>query len=165
MFPYQIQIIFGVAALALSGTALAQVTIFRCSDETGRNHYTNVKEEMSGKKCTVVSREVSVVPAPPAAPPAAAAPAPARPTATSAPRVADAAPGPGRAREDNRRRILQEELESEQKRLSEAKQKLAEQPRSNESGGVLERIKPFVEAVEQAEKNVAQLRRELGILK
>ncbi len=158
MFPHRV--FLGIAALAFSGTALAQVTIFRCTDETGRNHYTNVKEEMSGKKCAVVSREVSVVPVLPA--PAAA---PARSTA-SAPRVADAAPGAGRAREDNRRRILQEELESEQKRLSEAKQKLSEQqPRSNEPGGVLERIKPFAEAVLQAEKNVAQLQRELGNLK
>lgn len=161
------QLILGVAALAFSGTALAQVTIFRCTDEGGRNHYTNVKEEMSGKKCTVVSREVSVVPAPPlSAPVSEAKAAPAR-SASSAPRLADAAPGPGRAREDNRRRILQEELESEQKRLSEAKQKLAEQQpaRPNESGSVLDRIKPFVDAVQQAERNVAQLRREIGNLK
>ena len=169
MFP--LRTLLGVTALAISGTTAAQVTIYRCADETGRNHYTNVKEEMSGKKCAVVSREVSVVPVPAEPSKAAnakAAPAqPPRPAATSAPKLADAAPGTGRAREDNRRRILQEELEMEQKRLAEAKQKLAEQQpaRPGETGSVLPRIKPFIEAVELAEKNVAQLRRELSNIK
>ena len=171
MFPHRL--FLGIAVLALCGPTLAQVTIYRCADDTGRNHYTNVKEEMSGKKCAVVSREISsVVPAP--AEPAKAAngkAAPAAPRTAAAPgsKVADAAPAPGtgRAREDNRRRILQEELESEQKRLAEAKQKLAEQQpaRPDETGSVLPRIKPYIEAVELAEKNVAQLRRELSNIK
>ena len=170
MFP--LRSLLGVTALAISGTAVAQVTIYRCADETGRNHYTNVKEEMSGKKCTVVSREVSDVPLPPEPAKAAngkAAPAAPRTAAAPGSKVADAAPAPGtgRAREDNRRRILQEELESEQKRLAEAKQKLAEQQpaRPDETGSVLPRIKPYIEAVELAEKNVAQLRRELSNIK
>lgn len=169
MFPHRL--FLGIAALALSGPSLAQVTIYRCADETGRNHYTNVKEEMSGKKCAVVSQEVSSVVPPPAEPAKAAngkaAAPPPRTTTTAAPKLADAAPGTGRAREDNRRRILQEELESEQKRLVEAKQKLAEQQpaRPGETGSVLPRIKPFIEAVELAEKNVAQLRRELSNIK
>ena len=168
MFP--LRSLLGVTALAISGTAAAQVTIYRCADETGRNHYTNVKEEMSGKKCAVVSREISSVAPPPAEPAKAAngkaAPTP-RATTAAAPKLADAAPGTGRAREDNRRRILQEELESEQKRLAEAKQKLAEQQpaRPGETGSVLPRIKPYIEAVELAEKNVAQLRRELSNIK
>lgn len=167
MFPHRL--FLGIAALALSGSSLAQGTIYRCADQTGRNHYTNVKEEMSGKKCEVVSREVSVVSAPPE--PAKAATGKAAPTpraATPPPqKLADAAPGTGRAREDNRRRILQEELEYEQKRLIEAKQKLAEQQpaRPGETGSVLPRIKPFIEAVELAEKNVVQLRRELSNIK
>ena len=146
----------------MSGTAVAQVTIYRCADETGRNHYTNVKEEMSGKKCSVVSREVSVVQAP------AEAPAPARAAApSSGVKMADAAPGSGRAREDNRRRILQDELDSEQKRLTEAKQKLAEQQaaKAGDAGNALDRLKSYIEAVELAEKNVALLRRELGNIK
>ena len=156
----------------MSGTAVAQVTIYRCADETGRNHYTNVKEEMSGKKCSVVSREVSVVQAPAEAPATAAkaakAPAPARAAApSSGVKMADAAPGSGRAREDNRRRILQDELDSEQKRLTEAKQKLAEQQaaKAGDAGNALDRLKSYIEAVELAEKNVALLRRELGNIK
>lgn len=173
MFPHRL--FLGIAVLALCGPTLAQVTIYRCADDTGRNHYTNVKEEMSGKKCAVVSREVSVVAPPPepakAEPGKAAAskapPAGRAATSTAAPKLADAAPGTGRAREDNRRRILQEELESEQKRLAEAKQKLAEQQpaRPGETGSVLPRIRPYIEAVELAEKNVAQLRRELSNIK
>ena len=67
----------------------------------------------------------------------------------------------------DRRKILEEELESEQKRLSEARQKLAEQQniRNGDEKNfqrVLDRLKPFTETVEQHEKNVEQLRREIA---
>jgi|SRR6185436_8148122 len=123
---------------------------YRCVDEAGRNTYTNVKEEMAGKKCTLVSREVSVVPAAITPPPATKAPSPA-----------------GANRANDRRKILEEELGDEEKRLSQAREKLAEQ--QSVRGGdeknyqrVLDRLKPYVEAVEQHEKNISQLRRELS---
>ena len=123
---------------------------YRCVDEAGRNTYTNVKEEMAGKKCTLVSREVSVVPAAITPPPATKAPPPA-----------------GANRANDRRKILEEELGDEEKRLSQAREKLAEQ--QSVRGGdeknyqrVLDRLKPYVDAVEQHEKNISQLRRELS---
>ena len=154
--------LFVAASLSLyAGASVAQSSTYRCVDVNGRSTYTNIKEETlgAGKKCTVVSREVSVVPADRIAPPGVAAgKAPAAPVATTASRASD------------RRKILEEELDGEQKRLTEARQKLAEQEaiRTGDERNyqrVLDRLKPFAETVEQHEKNVEQLRRELSSLR
>ena len=145
-----------VAASALFGVAVCHAQsggTYRCVDEHGRSTYTNVKEEMTGKKCTVVSREVSVVPA------AAAAPKAAIPPASSA-----------QSRAVDRRKILEEELSDEEKRLGDARTKLTEQEavRSGDERNyqkVLDRLKPFQDTVKQHEKNVAQLKRELSNLR
>jgi len=147
---------FFAAALALASAAdaLAQSVTYRCVDTGGRSTYTNVKEEMTGKKCTVVSREVSVVPA--QRPPASAGPA-------SGAKVDG---GTQKARDDTRRRILQEEMDATQRRLTEARQKLAEQ-RSVPGGGsrAPDRLKPYLDEVDRQEQNIVSLRRELGNLR
>ena len=158
--------LFNAAFLALLGVAdvHAQSATYKCLDPGGRPTYTNVKEEMTGRKCTVVSREVSVVPAQQiTAPPARAA--------------AGAAKGERvdtntqRSRDDTRRKILQEELDAAEKRLSESRHKLAEQDsvRSGEERLIpqkaLDRIKPYREEVERQEQNVASLKRELSNLR
>jgi hypothetical protein len=167
--------LLALAVLAGPTMAIAQsggAPTYRCVDASGRSTYTNVQEEMSGRKCTVVSREVSVVPAPPlpqgarkpaasqagSAPPAAGAPA-ARVDAQTQ-----------RNRDNDRRRILQEELQTAEKLLVSAKQKLSEQEsvRSGDERNyqrVLDRLKPFQDEVRSAEDNVAALKRELGNLR
>lgn len=159
---------FSVATVLLAvmpaATALAQVpATYRCLDDNGRSTYTNVKEEMAGKKCTLVSREVSVVPAQsaPARPPQPSSKAPS-PASNAAAKANSAS-----SRATDRRRILMEELSDEEKRLAEAKQKLADQQavRSGDERNyqrVLDRLKPYVDAVEQHEKNISQLKRELA---
>ena len=159
---------FIAAFLALFGFAdvHAQSATYKCLDAAGRPTYTNVKEEMAGRKCTVVSREISVVPAQQiAAPPAKAA--------------SGAGKGVGervdtntqRSRDDTRRKILQEELDGAEKRLSESRQKLAEQEsiRTGEERLIpqraLDRIKPYREEVERQEQNVVSLKRELSNLR
>jgi septal ring factor EnvC (AmiA/AmiB activator) len=159
--------IWGALAVLLPGIGFAQGVTYRCVDENGRSTYTNVKEEVANKKCVVVSREVSVVPAPP--PPPQAAP---KPPAGSAAK-GDARNQDARnqnARDGDRRKILQSELESEEKALAGARQKLAEQEaiRSGDERNyarVLERLKPFQEEVQRHEQNVAQLRREISNLR
>ena len=154
------------AALALlsSGGALAQNATYRCVDDSGRSTYTNVKEEIANKKCVVVSREVSVIPAPPPV----AAPKPPVPGGPAA--KADArSQGPG-PRDSDRRKILQSELENEEKALASARQKLIEQEsvRTGDERNyarVLERLKPFQEDVQRHEQNVAQLRKEISGLR
>ncbi len=156
-----VRLLFAASLSLFTSTSMAQSATYRCVDVNGRSTYTNIKEETAGKKCTVVSREVSVVPADRIAPPAGAGKAPAT-TTQPASTVA--------SRANDRRKILEEELDSEQKRLAEARQKLAEQEaiRTGDEKNyqrVLDRLKPFTETVEQHEKNVEQLRRELSSIK
>jgi len=132
----------------------AQSEVYKCPDASGRPTYTNVKRDTVGKKCTLVSKEVSVVPAQ----------VPARAAQSSA--VSD----PASARNENRRRILESEFQNEQQLLSDARQKLAEQEGIRDGdernyARVQERLKPYQEAVSQHTKNIEQLRGELGRLK
>ena len=132
----------------------AQSEVYKCPDASGRPTYTNVKRDTVGKNCTLVSKEVSVVPAQ----------VPARAVQSSA--VSDTAS----ARNENRRKILESELQNEQQLLSDAQQKLAEQEGIRDGGErnyarVLERLKPYEEAGSQHTKNIEQLRGELGRLR
>jgi hypothetical protein len=131
----------------------AQSEVYKCPDASGRPTYTNVKRDTVGKNCTLVSREVSVVPAQ----------APTR-------GMRSLAGSETVARSENRRKILESELQNEQQLLSDARQKLAEQEGIREGdernyGRVLERLKPYQEAVSQHSKNIEQLQGELGRLR
>src|SRR3990170_268818 len=98
--------------------AHAQLTeIYKCYDENGRPLYTSDKRDTRGKKCELVSREVNVVPAPPAPPARKISPG-------SFPKesASDRADAKGRQRE-----ILQKELVSEQQLLAKAQKGLADQ--------------------------------------
>jgi hypothetical protein len=119
----------------------------------------------------VVTKEVSVVPGGPAG---AAASSP----RSSAPQAATATPSnfprvdrdTQRLRDDNRRRILEDELASEEKSLVDAKSKLTEQESVRHGDEknyqrVLDRLKPYQETVERHERNVSALKRELANLK
>lgn len=57
--------LLGIGLLALSSQVSAQIpgATYRCVDDAGRSTYTNTAGEMVGRKCVIVSREVSVVPA------------------------------------------------------------------------------------------------------
>jgi len=155
------------AAFTVAGVAHAQQpqgtgTVWRCTEQDGKPHYTNIKKETEGKQCAVVTREVSVVSAPPPQRRAAATPTP-----SDFPRV-DA--NTQRSRDDGRRRILEDELYTEEKGLSDAKAKLAEQEsiRNGDERNyqrVIERLKPYQDAVDRAERNVAALKRELSGLR
>ena len=158
-----VRLFFAASLCMFTGASLAQSSTYRCVDVNGRSTYTNIKEETVGKKCTVVSREVSVVPADRiASPVGAAVKAPALATQPASSTLA--------SRANDRRKILEEELDGEQKRLADARQKLAEQEaiRTGDEKNyqrVLDRLKPFTETVEQHEKNVEQLRRELSSIR
>ncbi len=173
-----ILLLAGSAPLALAQISSSGAT-YRCVDGTGRSTYTNVKEEMDGKKCTVVSREVSVVPAqqptPAARPPAtkstttkpATTKSESTPAAASPERVA---PGTQRARDNDRRRILEDELRNAEKSLATAKENLAQQEsiRTGDERNyqrVLDRLKPYQDEVRRAEDNEAALKREISNLR
>jgi hypothetical protein len=83
----------------------------------------------------------------------------ATPTPSSFPRV-DA--NTQKARDDSRRKILEDELATEQRSLLDARTKLAE-PSTAAAGDAVR--KPLVDSVERHERNVAALQREIANLK
>jgi len=133
---------------------------FKCVDANGRATYTNMKEETQGKSCTVVMREISVVPAIPA-PRAAAKPAP---SPAGFPKVD---PATQKNRDDGRRKILEDELNGEEKALVEARAELTQQEsvRNGDERNyqrVIDRLKKYKDEVERHEKNVEALKKELS---
>jgi hypothetical protein len=151
------------AALAVaSGAGAQQGTVWKCVGADGRAHYTNIKKETEGKQCSVVTKEVSVVSSPPAAHAAGAEKSP-----SSFPKVDK---DTQKARDSGRRKILEDELANEQKGLEAAKAKLAaeEAVRYGDEKNyqrVLDRLKPYQDAVERHERNIAALQRELAGLR
>jgi hypothetical protein len=148
-------------AIALgSGAPAIAGSIYKCLDSSGRPLYTSEKRDTVGKKCKVISSEVSVVPPQ----------APAKPVAQ--PR------GPGYPREDaatraaakqRQRKVLESELAAEQELLGKARAALVEQESVRHGdernyARVLERLKPYRDDVEIHEKNVEALKRELQTL-
>ena len=92
--------------------------MYQCVDESGHKSFSNIKSSVKGAKCTAMDLgEPVAVPAP-------KAPAAKTPTPASFPKVDDSAQ---KARDTDRRRILEGELASEQKNLEDAKKTLAEQ--------------------------------------
>lgn len=149
----------GAVAVAASPIAAAQNTVWKCTDADGRPHYTNVKEEAKSPSCkVVVESKVSTVPtsAFPGAAAAAARPsAAATPTPANFPRV-DASTQ--KARDESRRKILEDELAAEQRSLQDARAKLTDQTDAAQR-------RPLQESVERHERNIAALQREIGNLK
>ena len=149
-----------LAALALGSIAmpaLAQGTaeIWRCVDTDGRRHYTNSKKDTAGMKCELVtSQQLNVAPAQKSV----------RPSNFPRESSADRASAKGRQRE-----ILEQELAQEQQALTKARQALAEQEavRSGDERNyarVQERLQPFQETVQNHQKNIEALQRELANL-
>ena len=150
--------------LLLGSAGLAQAEIWECIDSSGNKRFTNVKAEASG--CKLMSL-----------PPVPSVPSP-KPQAKGSDAKASAQGGnfpkveaPVQQQRDNeRRRILEQELANEQKLLEQAKKDLAEQE-SQRLGSernyqrVLERLEPFKKKVALHESNIVNLRKELSPLR
>ena len=148
--------LFALAALPPA----AHADIWECIDASGNKRFTNIKAEAKGCKQLAVAAPNTVPPPRPeagkSAPPAA--------SPKDFPKVdADTQ----KARDNDRRRILDQELASEQKLLDDARKELAEQE-SQRLGSernyqrVLERLEPYKKKVKLHEDNVANLKRELA---
>ena len=151
------KLLLAVALGSLAMPAAAQVTeIFKCRDAQGRWTYTNDRRQAEKEKCEVVASQINVTPAPKAARPASS------PSNFPRESSAERASAKGRQRE-----ILQQELASEEAALAKAKQALAEQEsvRSGDERNyarVEERLKPYQETVDNHQKNIEALRREIA---
>ena len=143
-------VLLGLSACSLPMSVHAQQEIFRCRSTDGQVTYTNDRRQAEKQKCTLVSSErVNVAPS------------------AKFPRETrvDNAKAKGRQRE-----ILEKELKTEEQALTKARQALAEQQAVREGdeknyARVLERLQPYQETVQNHEKNIQALQRELGNLK
>ena len=144
------------------GVATAQSnTIYKCSGPEGGTLISNSRVDKSCKP--VVTGPDNAMPAPKARAPGAAA----NPTPANFPKVAE---DQQKARDTDRKRILEQELAGEQKNLDQAKRELAEQealPVRSEDKGTqrADRIQPYKDRVGQHERNIAAINKELSGLK
>lgn len=147
-----------LAVLLVLPAPQAAADIWECVDESGNKRFTNVKAEAKGCKLLNISPPNTVT-APPGKPQPKTA---ARPP--DFPRVDN---DTQRQRDNERRRILDQELANEQKLLEQARKELAAQE-SQRLGSernfqrVLDRLEPYKKKVKLHEDNVANLKRELA---
>ena len=151
------------AAVCLPAAADHHI-LYECVDQNGNKRFTNIPAEAKG------CRVLATAPAPPA-PSAPVGPAPK--ASTKAPPVATPSNFPRvdrelqRSRDNDRLRILEQELGTEQKLLDQARQELSAQE-SVRLGSernyqrVLDRLEPFQKRVRLHEDNIANLRKEIS---
>lgn len=143
---------FALCAALLPAAASAQ-TIYKCTDAGGGTVISNTRVE---KNCKVItSGPANTVPVP-ATPKAKAT---AAPTPSGFPRVGD---DTQKARDGDRRHILEQELAGEQRSLEQAKKDLAEQEAARTAP---DRLAPYRERIAQHERNLAAIQKELGNLR
>jgi hypothetical protein len=154
-----LRIILVLTALALN-CAIAQAdTLYKCTDASGVVLYTNQKS--NGKKCTVLSSEQPV-------------------STFAAPKQATRTPSPSdfpridgttqRGRDDDRRKILEQEFATEQQNLDKARKALAEVEAARQADEknylkYVDRVQGFKDSIALHERNVSALKRELSNLK
>ena len=158
------QRLYFLAALLAALPVQADV-MYQCVDDSGHKSFSNVKSSAKGTRCKIMDLG-----------PAVAAPAPK--AAVKTPTPADFPKVDGstqKARDTDRRRILETELAAEQRNLDEARKTLAEQeatvlPGERIQGGgvaggkVGERVQPYRDKVALHERNIAAIQKELAKL-
>lgn len=133
--------------------------VYKCVDDDGHVTYTNSKPAPKAK-CTQLSRDQRVSTVPGRA-------APSTPSPAGFPKVDG---DTQKARDTDRRKILEQELSTEQKNLDQAKKELAEQEaiRTGDERNyqrVLDRLQPYKDKVALHERNIEALKKEIGNLR
>ncbi len=142
-----------IAALALPASAQ---TIYKCVDANGGTLISNSRVDKNCK--AIVSGPENAVPGPrPKASGAAANPTPA-----GFPKVQE---DTQKARDNDRRHILEQELAGEQRSLDQAKKELAEQQALPAPANAPDRIAPYRDRVGQHERNIQAIQKELSNLR
>lgn len=151
-----------IPLLLASATLTAEAgTIYKCTTAEGGTLISNTKVDKSCR--VVVTGNETSTPAPPKLRASAAA----NPSPASFPKVGEETQ---KARDTDRKRILEQELAAEQKMLEQARKELAEQEvvRAGEDKTpqkTLDRVTPYKERVSQHERNIAAISKELSGLK
>ena len=156
-------LLFVLMAFALPARA---DVMYQCVDDDGHKSFSNIKPAAKGPKCTAMN----FPDAPTSSAPKNASPK--VPTPSNFPKVDG---GTQKARDNDRRRILEGELSAEQKNLEDARKQLAEQdgqvlPTERIQGGgingakVDERRQPYKDKVALHERNIEAIQKELARL-
>ncbi|WP_246167838.1 DUF4124 domain-containing protein [Propionivibrio limicola] len=151
------------AALLAAATSANADVMYQCIDESGHKSFSNVKPAGKNVKCTAMNLGDPGTTTP--APKSGAAPK--TPTPANFPKVDDTTQ---KARDNDRRHILESELATEQKNLEQARKELAEQE-SLRSGNernyqkVLDRLQPYKDKIALHERNIEAIQKELGKLR
>ncbi len=141
-----------LATLALPASAQ---TIYKCIDANGSTLISNARVDKSCK--AVVQSPETSMPAPRPKPAGSAA----NPTPGSFPRVQE---DTQRARDTDRRRILEQEMATEQRNLEQARRDLVEIEsvrNPDGSGTPPDRLQPYRDRVSQHERNITAIQKEL----
>ncbi|HEU4353808.1 MAG TPA: DUF4124 domain-containing protein [Burkholderiales bacterium] len=142
---------------ALNAHAQQSVSeVFKCRNDQGQITYTNDRRQAEKQKCELVTRQINV--------------APSKPAAARTPGFPRETPQESASARERQRKVLESELAAEQQALRQAQQALAEQEavRSGDERNyarVLERLQPYKDTIENHEKNIQALQRELANLK
>jgi hypothetical protein len=145
-----------LAALAIPASAQS---IYRCTDANGGTLISNTRVDKSCKP--VVTGPDSSIPAPKAKPGGAAA----NSTPGNFPRVQE---DTQKARDTDRKHILEQELASEQRSLEQARRDLAEIEATRNPDGSPpppDRLQPYRDRVSQHERNIGAIQKEMGNLR
>jgi hypothetical protein len=152
-----------MALLAKIATAQADV-MYKCVDEDDRKTFSNVKLSGNGVKCTAMELPpvTSVPPAQVSRPAGRSAASP-----DSFPKVGENAQ---KERDNDRRRILENELEAERGNLEQAKKDLADQEKIRTGDErnfqqILDRIEPYKNKAALHERNIEAIEKELAKLR
>ena len=160
-----------VAGLAAHGGARADSVVYKCLDKSGRVEFTDINKP----GCKVLDLPGYIAAPAPAPRPAPAVtmrqgtgrPAPASTNPAGFPRVDSAAQ---RARDDDRRTILEDELRAEERKLTDLKRDFnngepERQGNEKNYAKYQERVAQMRDDIGRSEKNVEALKRELANLR
>jgi hypothetical protein len=161
------QLLGMLALLVLAGAAHAQSEVYLCVDEHGKREYKNTGITKGCKKVDLPG--ITMIPAPASAKKGGAQTASARPASSPAdfPKVDG---NTQKARDTDRRQILQDEMKSEEQKLASLKREYnnGEPERRGDERNYAkyqERVALMKEDIERTEKNIEALKREIGNLK
>lgn len=156
---------FPLALFLLAAVPAQAAVMYQCVDASGHKSFSNVKSATKGAKCTAMDLG-------PASGPSSGA-AKDTPTPTNFPKVEA---NTQRARDTDRLRILEGELDAEKRNLAQAQKDLADQeanilPSERMQGGgisggkVAERVQPFKDKVALHERNIEAIQKEISKLR
>jgi septal ring factor EnvC (AmiA/AmiB activator) len=148
------------SSMMMTRAAQADV-MYQCIDDQGHKTFSNVKLSSKATRCTPMDLgPATAMPPPPRS-------AVASPSPSSFPKVGETVQ---KDRDNDRRRILENELAAEQKNLEQAKKELAEQEaiRTGDERNyqrVLDRLEPFKNKIALHERNIEAIQKEIAKLR